>query len=60
MVLFGLLTPPGLTGWTGRGLWVGGPTVVGGCGLRTVQCIPLQGGGGVCCFGVGGNPRQAK
>ena len=53
LVLFGLLTPTGstgLTGLTGRGSGVVGPTLVGGCGSRKVQWIPVQGGGGVCCL----------
>jgi hypothetical protein len=59
-VLLGLLTPTGLTGWTGLGLRLGGPTLVGGCGLRKVHWIPLQGGGGVCCLGVEAPSEQSE
>lgn len=59
-VLLGLLTPTGLTGWTGLGLRLGGPTVLGGLGPRTVQWIPLQGGGGVCCLGVEAPSEQSE
>ena len=41
LILFGLLTPTGLTGTTGRGVWTGGPTVTGGCSTGPT---PLWGG----------------